>query len=160
MRLPVKPMLKPQRRPLITYEANELSGWLRSSDSKRETERGVWTAGHALVKSVELQPKQQSYWRLPHLDPLWSLDTQRLQTLAYLHVLRLQRPALKFRQIGWPLDTVRTPLKACWLLRCGRKGHWPPPGWTRRQDSHVGLDRLVTDICHRLMSMTSKRLPG
>ena len=53
MRLPVKPMSKPQRRPLITYEANELSGWLRSSDSKRETERGVWTAGHALVKSVE-----------------------------------------------------------------------------------------------------------
>ena len=55
MQLPVKPISKPQRRLLITYEANELSGWLRSSSLKRETERGVWTAVHALVKSVELE---------------------------------------------------------------------------------------------------------
>ena len=33
-------------------------------------------------------------------------------------------------------------------------------GILQRHDSHVGLDRLVTGICHRLMSMTSKRLPA
>ena len=41
MQLSVKPISKPQRRLLITYEANELSGWLRSSSLKRETVREV-----------------------------------------------------------------------------------------------------------------------
>ena len=162
MQLPVKPISKPQRRLLIPYEANELSGWLRSSSLKRETERGVWTAVHALVKSVELEVQGEIFTiavacsqssRVTGAYRTWIRHTD-------MGVPRLQRPALKLRQIGLSLDTLRTPSRDCWLLRWGRKGHWLPPGCTRRHDSHVGLNRLFTGICHRLMSMTSKRLPA
>ena len=125
----------------------------------------MWTAVHALVKSAELEVQGEIFTiavacsQSSRVTGATALGTD-IQTWAYLHMPRLQRPALKLRQIGWSLDTARTPLKGSWLLRWGRKGHWLPAGCTRRHDSLVGLDRLVTGICHRLMSMTSKRLPA